>query len=54
MDGQIVLDRKIAELGIYPAINVFNSTSKLIDVEKIGEKPVTYAITEKGISYSLT
>ena len=33
MDGQIVLDRKIAELGIYPAINVFNSTSKLIDVE---------------------
>ena len=38
MDGQIVLDRKIAELGIYPAINVFNSTSKLIDVEKIGER----------------
>ena len=38
MDGQIVLDRKIAELGIYPAINVFNSTSKLIDVERIGEK----------------
>ena len=38
MDGQIVLDRKIAELGIYPAINVFNSTSKLIDIEKIGEK----------------
>lgn len=38
MDGQIVLDRKIAELGIYPAINVFNSTSKLLDVEKIGER----------------
>ena len=38
MDGQIVLDRKIAELGIYPAIDVFNSTSKLIDVEKIGER----------------
>ena len=38
MDGQIVLDRKIAELGIYPAINVFNSTSKLIDVERIGER----------------
>lgn len=38
MDGQIVLDRKIAELGIYPAIDVFNSTSKLVDVEKIGEK----------------
>lgn len=38
MDGQIVLDRKIAELGIYPAIDVFNSTSKLVDVEKIGER----------------
>ena len=38
MDGQIVLDRKIAELGIYPAIDVFNSTSKLIDIEKIGER----------------
>ena len=38
MDGQIVLDRKVAELGIYPAIDVFNSTSKLIDIEKIGER----------------
>lgn len=38
MDGQIVLDRKVAETGIYPAMNVFESTSKLIDVEKIGEK----------------
>ena len=38
MDGQIVLDRKIAELGIYPAIDVFNSTSKLVDVDKIGER----------------
>ena len=38
MDGQIVLDRKIAELGIYPAINVFNSNSKLVDIEKIGER----------------
>ncbi len=38
MDGQIVLDRKIAELGLYPAINVFKSTSKLIDADKIGER----------------
>lgn len=38
MDGQIVLDRRIAELGLYPAINVFKSTSKLIDAEKIGER----------------
>ncbi len=38
MEGQIVLDRKIAELGLYPAIDVFKSTSKLIDVDKIGER----------------
>ena len=38
MDGQIVLDRKVAELGLYPAINVFKSQSKLIDIEKIGER----------------
>lgn len=38
MDGQIVLDRKIAELGLYPAIDVFKSTSKLIDIDRIGER----------------
>lgn len=38
MDGQIVLDRKVAELGLYPAIDVFKSTSKLIDVDRIGER----------------
>lgn len=38
MDGQIVLDRKVAELGLYPAIDMFKSTSKLIDVDKIGER----------------
>ena len=38
MDGQIVLDRKVAELSLYPAIDVFKSTSKLIDVDKIGER----------------
>ena len=38
MDGQIVLDRKVAELGLYPAINVFKSQSKLVDIEKIGER----------------
>lgn len=38
MDGQIVLDRKIAELGLYPAVNVFKSTSRLMDADKIGQR----------------
>ena len=31
LDGQIVLDRKVAEKGLYPAVDVFSTTSKLID-----------------------
>jgi F-type H+-transporting ATPase subunit beta len=38
MDGQIVLDRKVAEAGIYPAIDVFKTTSKLVDIDRIGER----------------
>ena len=51
MDGQIVLDRKISELGLYPAINVFRSTSKLVDAEKIGERH--YNLVERVLA-SLT
>jgi F-type H+-transporting ATPase subunit beta len=38
MDGQVVLSRKVAEKGIYPAIDVFNTTSKLISVDGVGER----------------
>ena len=38
LDGQIVLDRKIAQKGLYPAINVFESTSKSVDKDIIGER----------------
>ena len=38
LDGQIVLDRKVAEKGLYPAIDVFQTTSKMIDIEKVGER----------------
>jgi len=48
MDGQIVLDRKVAELGLYPAIDVFKSTSKLIDVEKIGKRH--YGLVEESLA----
>ncbi len=49
MDGQIVLDRKIAELGLYPAINVFKSNSKLVDSEKIGDRH--YHLIEEVLKY---
>lgn len=49
LDGQIVLDREVAEKGLYPAVNVFRSTSKLIDKEKIGE--CHYNLVEQVLSY---
>lgn len=38
LDGQVVLDRKVAEKGLYPAIDVFNTTSRLMDIEQVGER----------------
>lgn len=38
MDGQIVLDRKVSEKGLFPAVNVFKTNSKMIDIEKVGER----------------
>lgn len=38
LDGQVVLDRKVAEKGLYPAIDVFRTTSRLIDPDKVGER----------------
>lgn len=49
MDGQIVLDRKVAEKGLYPAINIFKTTSKLIDIEKIGEQH--YQLVSEVLKY---
>jgi F-type H+-transporting ATPase subunit beta len=49
LDGQVVLDRKIAEKGIYPAIDVFHTTSKLVTVEKIGQRH--YALVTEVIRY---
>lgn len=48
-DGQIVLDRKVAAKGIYPAINVFKTSSKLISVDKIGERH--YHLVQEVLRY---
>lgn len=49
LDGQVVLDRKVAEKGIYPAVNVFKTKSKMIDIEKIGERQ--YRLVEEVLRY---
>lgn len=38
MDGQIVLSRKVAESGLYPAVDVSKSSSSLIDEDIIGTR----------------
>lgn len=38
LDGQVVLDRKVAEKGLYPAINVFATQSRIIDPEIVGKR----------------
>lgn len=49
MDGQITLDRKMSEKGLYPAINVFKSTSKLVDVNIIGKRH--YDLLKQTLAY---
>lgn len=38
LDASIVLDRKVVELGIYPAMNVLDSTSRILTPDAIGEE----------------
>lgn len=47
LDGQIVLSRKVAEKGLYPAIDVFRTGSKMIDPEKVGKEH--YDLVQKVI-----
>jgi F-type H+-transporting ATPase subunit beta len=49
MDGQVALSRKIAEKGIYPAVDVFNTTSKLVSVEGVGERH--FSLVERAIAH---
>lgn len=38
LDGTVVLSRQIAELGIYPAVDPLDSTSRILDAVYIGEE----------------
>ncbi len=43
LDGTVVLSRQIAELGIYPAVDPLDSTSRILDASFIGEEHYSVA-----------
>jgi F-type H+-transporting ATPase subunit beta len=44
LDAKIVLSRQIAELGIYPAVDPLDSTSRILDPKIIGEEHYDIAL----------
>lgn len=49
LDATTVLDRKIAELGIYPAVNPLDSTSRILTPEIVGEEHYNTAQRVKNL-----
>ncbi len=49
LDAKIVLSRQIAELGIYPAVDPLDSTSRMLDPRIIGEEHYNIAISVQRI-----
>lgn len=49
LDATTVLNRKIAELGIYPAVDPLDSTSRILSPEVVGEAHYNTAQRVKGI-----
>ncbi len=49
LDATTVLSRKIAELGIYPAVDPLDSTSRVLTPEIVGEEHYTTAMRVKQI-----
>jgi F-type H+-transporting ATPase subunit beta len=49
LDGQVVLDRAVAEKGIYPAINVFATNSRIIDPDIVGRRH--FDLVESSLAY---
>jgi len=50
LDGTVVLSRQIAELGIYPAVDPLDSTSRILDPHVVGEE---HYLTARGVQVSL-
>jgi F-type H+-transporting ATPase subunit beta len=49
LDATTVLDRKISELGIYPAVDPLSSTSRILDPHIIGDEHYTVAQRVKEV-----
>jgi len=49
LDSTIILERKIAELGIYPAVDPLKSTSRMLDPQVVGEEHYRVARTVQQI-----
>jgi F-type H+-transporting ATPase subunit beta len=50
LDGTVVLSRQIAELGIYPAVDPLDSTSRILDPNVIGEE---HYLVARGVQVTL-
>ena len=49
LDATTVLDRRISELGIYPAVNPLSSTSRILDPRVVGDRHYNVAREVQGI-----
>ncbi len=50
LDGTVVLSRQIAELGIYPAVDPLDSTSRILDPNVVGEE---HYLVARGVQTTL-
>jgi F-type H+/Na+-transporting ATPase subunit beta len=50
LDGTVVLSRQIAELGIYPAVDPLDSTSRILDPNVLGEE---HYLVARGVQMTL-
>lgn len=50
LDGTVVLSRQIVELGIYPAVDPLDSTSRILDPHVVGED---HYLVARGVQVSL-
>ena len=52
LDATTVLSRKIAELGIYPAVDPLDSTSRILTADILGNEHYDCAQRVKAVSYT--